>query len=202
MVTKTQLALRRAQMDRTVANAINDFIDAKRAENLSPKTLHWYRWLLEKFAASLDDQRLASLSLAQARVFVAELQARNTRYEDHPISPRKEGGLSDYTVSAYVRTLKVFSHWLADEGYTKADLFARLKRPKVGYVPFGVGTKRALDRYLNTFRPDSEAREVFLSDDGTPLTYNGLKAEDVGTHNGQYDAALPASSVRPRQGPT
>ena len=113
MATRTQDALRRAQMERTVQQAIDDFIDAKQAENLSAKTLSWYRWLLEKFAASLDDPHLRALTLAQARAFVAQLQGRTARYEHHPISPRKEGGLSDYTIAAYVRTLKVFSAWLA-----------------------------------------------------------------------------------------
>lgn len=142
--------------------------------------------------------------------------------------------------------LKVFATWLFEEGYTRTDIFGRLKRPKVGepvievlsdgevgrimecinpntfigsrnyaivlvlldtgisaselcgltlehtdieggeikvlgkgkkerYVPFGAGTKRALVRYINMFRPPSDSEELFLSEDGNALTYNGLK---------------------------
>ena len=99
MAARTQEALWRAKMERTVGQAIDDFIDAKRAENLSPKTLNWYRWLQEKFPASLADQRLASLTLAHARSFVAELQAREVRYEHHPVSPR---AYADVCLAAYI----------------------------------------------------------------------------------------------------
>ncbi len=58
MATRTEEALRRATVERTIQQAIDDFVDAKRAENLSAKTLNWYRWLLKKFAGSLNDQRL------------------------------------------------------------------------------------------------------------------------------------------------
>lgn len=239
-------ALRRERMEITVPTLITYFLSTKQTDNLSTVTVAWYGWLLRKFADTLEDNHLSHLTLEDARRFVASLQARVTRYVDHPVSPEKQGGLSPYTVSAYVRALKVFSTWLYDEKYTKTDLFARLKRPKLPkteitvltedekrrifesinqntmtgsrtfaimlmlldtglranelcelklenvnldsqrmkvlgkgnkerWVPFGLRVKKALMRYLNAFRPESECDNVFLTDEGNPLTYNALK---------------------------
>ena len=87
MVTRTQSALRRGKMETTVSTLIDYFIATKRTEGLSDKTVAWYEWLLRKFAASLKDEHLASLALQDARDFVASLQSRQTRYEDHPRAP-------------------------------------------------------------------------------------------------------------------
>ena len=140
----------------------------------------------------------------------------------------------------------MFSKWLLEEGYTKSDLFARLKVPKtpetvievlsdeeirrlvseinpqslIGarlyaivlllldtglratelctltqantdladssvkvmgkgkkerVLYFSPETKKAIHRYLTVYRPENDRPELFLSDDGSPLTYNGLK---------------------------
>ena len=62
---------------------------------------------------------------------MAHLQNRTTRFEAHPLTPPQEGGLSPYTVHGYVRTLKVFAAWLAEEGLTGTNVLARLKKPKL-----------------------------------------------------------------------
>ncbi len=88
-------------MELTLPSLVDEFIAAKQIEGRSAKTLSWYRWLLGKFSASMTDNRLPNFTLASARDFVAGLQARTTRYEHHPISPEKQGGLSVSTISAY-----------------------------------------------------------------------------------------------------
>ena len=233
-------------METTLSAYVDDFIATKKTEGRSVKTLSWYQWLLGKFCAYANDPALANFTLPMVRGFVAALQDRDTRYENHPISHQVEGGLSPHTISAYVRTLKVFSAWLAEEGYTKTDVLTKLKRPKLPetvievltdkeinrivddinpnthmgsrslaivlllydtgiranelctltlenldllqnefkvrgkgnkerVIPLGNGVKRAITRYVTAYRPESNAREVFLSDEGTALTYNGLK---------------------------
>jgi site-specific recombinase XerD len=233
-------------MDTKISTYIAEFVATKQTEGLSPKTITWYRWLLGKFVAAVGDIRLGELTITQAREFIASLQNRTTRYEDHPKAHVKPGGLSAYTISAYVRTLKVFSRWLLEEGYTRSDLFARLRIPRtpdtiidvlsddeihrlIDYINpstligarlyaivlllldtgiraselcaltlahtdltdnaikvmgkgkkerlvyFSPSTKKAIHRYLTIYRPEGNCDRLFLSDDGTPLTYNGLR---------------------------
>ena len=237
---------RRRIMDTNLKTYISEFVATKQTEGLSAKTTDWYRWLLGKFSEGVGDIKLADLTLACARGFVAGLQSRDTRYPVHPKSPVKAGGLSANTISAYVRTLKVFSKWLLEEGYAKTDIFARLKIPKVPdtiievltdeeirrlvdcinptsligsrlyaiilllldtgiraselctltlantdlddgsikvmgkgkkerEIYFSASTKKAIHRYLTIYRPESDCLNLFLSDDGTALTYNGLR---------------------------
>ena len=190
--------------------------------------MNLYREFLCKYSSFLGEKpTLKEMTLDSARSFVASLQSRTTRYEGHPINHVREGGLSPYTVHCYVRILKTFSAWLNDEGFTKVNVFSKLKRPKLptpviqvlseeeianvferinpncplgarlylivlllldtgiraselctltldntfvteGYskvsgkgnkeriVPFGATTKKALMRYLTTFRPESD----------------------------------------------
>ncbi len=119
-------------MQLTLPVLIDVFVSTKQTEGKSPKTTLWYKGNLNRFIAWLGGTpRLADFTLQNARAFVAHLQGRTTRYEDHPLSPEKEGGLSVHSIHAYVRTLKVFSSWLVEEGFTPTNALAKLKRPKL-----------------------------------------------------------------------
>ena len=121
-------------MELTLPTLIDLFITTKQTEGKSPRTLNWYRDKLIHFARYLgngSEAKLKDLSLDDARSFIAWLQNKPCRYSDHPLQPEKQGGLSPYTIHGYVRALKAFSSWLYEEGFTRRNLFARLKRPKV-----------------------------------------------------------------------
>ena len=232
-------------MDTSIPNLVDLFTATKLTEGKSPKTLTLYRDFLTKYSTSLGEKTtLREMTLDSARTFVASLQSRTTRYENHPINHVREGGLSPYTVHSYVRVFKTFSSWLADEGFLKINVFSKLKRPKLpttvieilspdeiasifarinpscpqgarlflvvlllldtgiraselctltlentfvkeGYikvsgkgdkeriVPFGATTKKALMRYLTTFRPQSDDPYLVLTSQGA-ITYTAL----------------------------
>ncbi len=243
---RTREALRREKMETSMGVLLEMFLSAKKIEGRTKNTILFYQRLLSRFVVFLGNCKIGLLSVEDARRFVAGLQAQQARYLDHPLTKEKSGGLTPGTISAYVRSLKAFSSWLYDEGYTKADLFSRLKRPslpepvievlsnaeitrmvesinpdcflgarmyamvlllldtgiratelttltventsfeeshikvlgkgrKERIVPFANGTKKAMLRYYTTFRPESSRPEFFLSVDGQPLTYSGLK---------------------------
>lgn len=224
---------------------IEMFATSKQIEGKSARTITWYRQTLTRFSGFTENPPLKELSLDQARSFIASLQNQTSRYNGHPLRPEEEGGLSSSTIHGYVRSLKSFSSWLYEEGYTSHNLLAKIKRPKVSkpvieilsdteiekiisainpncflgsrlyviilllldtgiranelctlttentfmdesyikvtgkgnkerIIPFGATTKKALIRYLNTFRPESDAKELILSTDGSSLTYFGL----------------------------
>jgi site-specific recombinase XerD len=238
--------VKKRKMDTTLDDLVEIYITTKRIEAKSPQTLIWYRNRLKVYSAFLGPTPpLKHLTLVTAREFIGHLQTRTTRYESHPLTPTRQGGLSPATVHGYVRTLKAFSHWLCDEGFIPVDVLQKLKRPKVPQtlievlsdqevdrilsdvnqncvigarmyaifmllldtgiradelctltlentnieqnfikvfgkgskerrVNFGGSTKKALMRYITLWRPQTEAKTLFLTNEGTPLTYSAL----------------------------
>jgi site-specific recombinase XerD len=77
------------------------------------------------------------------------------RYSHRPISPERSGELSPHTISGYVRTLKVFSKWLYDEGFTKEDLFLRLKRPRLPEPVIEVLSNREIAKVMDCINPNT-----------------------------------------------
>jgi len=73
---------------------------------------------------------IRDLMLEDGRDFIAFLQGRTKRFENHPYAPPQEGGLSVHTIRCHVRALKSFGTWLAEEGYTETSLFEQLVLPK------------------------------------------------------------------------
>jgi len=121
-------------MDLELTSLIDLYAATKQTEGRSPKTIGWYRNMLgrfERFVSNGHPARLSDLSIDDARAFVASLQSKTSRYQDHPFLKPKDGGLSPHTIHGYVRSLKAFSSWLAEEGLTDTNIFSRLKRPKL-----------------------------------------------------------------------
>jgi len=119
-------------METSLSTLANLFAATKQTEGRSIKTVALYRDFLGKFISYLGaDATVRQLTIDAARTFIAELQNRTTRYPGHPSIPEKQGGLSPFTVHCYVRTIKMFSAWLHEEGFTRSDTLARLRRPKL-----------------------------------------------------------------------
>lgn len=132
MPGRTQTLIRREKMEMSFATLIELFLATKKTEGKSPKTISWYGEFLRKFEEFLGSEaKIGDFTVENARAFIAHLQSRNCRFENHPLSPKQEGGLSPYTIHGYVRTLKVFASWLAEEGFTSTNVLARLKAPKL-----------------------------------------------------------------------
>jgi len=236
-------------MEQTIKALIEMFVATKQTEGRTAKTTEWYRQMITRFADYLGaEPTIKDFTIDNARLFIASLQQRETRYPNHPWREEVEGKLSANTVDGYVRALKAFSSWLAEEGYTRTNILSRLKRPKLPetmiqvlsdeevqtileginentllgarqylivlllydtgiraqelctltldnvdleenvikvmgkgrkerIVPFGSRTKKYLQRYLTTWRPEPDREDnnfLFLSPDGSPLTYSNL----------------------------
>ena len=117
-------------MDIRLSDLVKLFIDTRATENKSRETLLWYRKRLGHFIDFVGEEAtVKDLNLTHARSFVASLQAREARYENHPIAPTQPGGLSEHTIHGYVRALKALSTWAFQEGFTTTNALGRLKRP-------------------------------------------------------------------------
>jgi site-specific recombinase XerD len=137
--------------------AIELFLIAKQIEPTSPKTIRWYGSLLGHFADHVgngEGVRLQDISLDDGREFVAALQARTVRYDNHPYREPQAGGPSPSTVHAYVRTLKAFSTWLHEDGLTRDNMFARLKRPKLPKPVIKILTEQEIHSILDSINPN------------------------------------------------
>lgn len=135
---------------------IDLFIISRQIEGKSKKTTDWYRANLNRFAefvASDSPVTARSLSIDDGREFVAHLQGRTTRYGDHAMRPTATGGLSPYTVHAYVRTLKTFGSWLQEEGYASTHPFKRLKPPKLPETMIEILADDEIKRLLASINP-------------------------------------------------
>jgi site-specific recombinase XerD len=167
-------------MAQPLTDTIDLFTATKKTEGLSRKTTDWYDWILRQFAALLDNPSLSSLTLDDARHFVAYLQDRDERYVDHPKIPRKAGGLSPYTISGYVRTIKVFGKWLSDEGLTKVNLFTKLRRPKLPETIIEVLTDDEIYKLQDAINPKTvigaRVQAIFLL-----MLDTGIRASELCT---------------------
>lgn len=146
--------LRRERMEITLSDTINLFVITKETEGRSPKTTTWYRDLLTRFSDYLGNPRLAQVSIDDARRFIAYLQAKETRWEDHPISKPVAGKLSTSTIHAYIRALKAFSNWAAEEGFVKFPPFTRLKKPRLPETMIEVLSDDEVKRLLEAINPN------------------------------------------------
>lgn len=157
MRSRTGKDLRREGMDLSLITLIDLFAATKQTEGRSSKTVSWYRGMLAPFVEYVsndDPAKLSNINIDDARDFIASLQNRTTRYENHPLTPTQQGGLSPHTIHGYVRALKAFSSWLADEGYSDEDIFARLKRPKLPRPTINILSDEEINRLISAINPD------------------------------------------------
>lgn len=150
---KSSTILKRESMEMTLPVLIDLFIATKQSENKSANTLKWYRHMLSKFSDFLGGGTIKDFTLNNARAFVMHLQEREVRYENHPMSPIKQGGLRPSSVHGYVRTLKVFSSWLADDNYTTGNVLTKLKRPKLPETMIEILTQTEIESLFAELNP-------------------------------------------------
>jgi site-specific recombinase XerD len=91
-----------------------------------------------------------------------------------------------------VRALKAFSAWLCDEGFSRSDVLARLKRPKKELPIIDILTEAEIHRLINTINPACflgsrlYAAVLLLLDTGTRASeLRTLKTDDVRIEEGQ-----------------
>lgn len=123
----------------------DEFLLDCRARRLSPRTIAWYeanlRYFREWLGEDGQDDDLRALTLSNARRYSHHLAERPARLATFVATGARRGvhalttgsrPISPVSASGYLRTLKVFSRWLADEaqGYTPRDALAGLRLPK------------------------------------------------------------------------
>ncbi len=100
----------------TLRRAVDLFLGAKAAEGASPKTITWYRMILERAVRSFGaDRPVDRLTGPDLRAWLVELRTT----------------LAPVSVAGYVRTLKVLGNWLQAEGLAEASALRALRKQRV-----------------------------------------------------------------------
>jgi site-specific recombinase XerD len=117
--------------------ALDTLIDSYRLSNTadgkSPKTIEWYDTMLHAYSRyakqTFGNNSLNNLNRDNVRGYILYLRER-TRFQNHPYKHSDSQHLSSRTIQGHIRTLKAFSTWLFEEGYTSANMLKDLKLPK------------------------------------------------------------------------
>ncbi len=92
----------------TIDEVINRYELSNRADGKSPKTIAWYRDILNQFSAYLKTERypchLSAISLDIVRGYVLYLRHK-PKFKGHPFTPTQADYLSPRTVQCHVRAL-------------------------------------------------------------------------------------------------
>lgn len=133
------------------------YLDDLRVRGYKEKTIQGYRNKLGRFtrwAECVGATQLRDLDAALVKRYVTYLQGER-RWSTHPY-PRAtpQPQLSPVAIRNYVRDLKAFAAWLADEQYTAGNVLAGVRKPKADETP------------IDPFS-DDEIRRIFASLDPT-----------------------------------
>jgi len=117
----------------TIDELISRYDFNNKAESKSPKTIVWYRDILNQFSLYLQTEHypchLSAISLDIVRGYVLYLRHK-PKFKGHPFTPTQADYLSPKTVQGHARGLKSFFSWLYVEGYTPENRLKNLKIPK------------------------------------------------------------------------
>jgi integrase/recombinase XerC len=103
-----------------------------RTTNKSPRTVHWYNDKLELFNRFLGGRGvLADVTIPTVRSYIADLQSRDRKHVNNPLSSNQDGPLSSSYIAGFARSLRAFSSWLYEDGYTDTNVLKNLRPPKI-----------------------------------------------------------------------
>jgi integrase/recombinase XerD len=151
----------------TLHDLFGIFLQQKRIENKSDRTIDWYKDKVTKFFKHLESHghsTLVSAITAQHLTdFLSAETTRSSRFNDHPNRRQLAGGLSPYSLHAYVRGLRSFFGWVHQEGYTQTHLAAKLKAPKLPKDMVAALSEEQISAILATIQPNTALGARFLA---------------------------------------
>lgn len=93
------------------ANTLELFLDDKRLQKRSEKTIHTYKQALSHFAKYCADNELIGNEEDCVRRYIHWLTFEKTKWDDHPTNHSEVVGVSARTVNNAIRFLRVFYNW-------------------------------------------------------------------------------------------
>jgi len=131
-----------------LAHLVNAYQNDLRVRNYKPKTINGYAKNLTTFVNWAEAQgktTLADLDAELVKRYIRYLQEKPKYAERHYATTSTEH-VSAAAIRNYVRDVKTFARWLAEEQYTAAHVLANVKTPKADETPIQPFTDEDLDR--------------------------------------------------------
>lgn len=113
-VTKAQ-----KQIKIDVEKHVADFLESKRIEKRSPKTISAYAQVLDQFRKWYVEDGRKEITTDLLRDYIGYLTTDKIRWDDHPTSPNGAAGLSARTINNVIRNMRIFFNYLVKERIIK-----------------------------------------------------------------------------------
>lgn len=94
---------------------IDRFLNVKRTERRSPRTVAAYAQTLDHFRKWYEDSGRTEITTELLREYIEYLSFKKERWDDHPTSPKGDIGLSARTVNNVIRNMRIFFNYLVRE---------------------------------------------------------------------------------------
>ena len=190
----------------TLQDALVAYRTYARAEGKSPKTISWVVFSVGYFADFLgsEQQDIGKITGNDLRRFIIALQDK-PKFSNHPYNRQQEKKLSAQSIETYCRGIKSLFGFLKREGFTRNNVMAKVKMPKVPEIVIPTFSEPEIARLLA--QPNRGTSEGFrdycllltLIDTGIRLSeLADLKAEDVDSPLDEHRDVCPAMRTRGR----
>jgi site-specific recombinase XerD len=170
--------MRSSQQDATVVpyhQAMTDFMLYNRAARLANKTLGFYEHQLKKFGQFCSEREIRCIDAISAtviRAYLVDMEAR---------------GMSDYTVHAAARSIRVFLRFCVREEYIASSPMTKVAMPRIDKRILPALAPDEVHRLLNVCTSErDQAIVVFLLDTGCRVSeLVNLDIADVDMKSGE-----------------
>lgn len=110
-----------------LCDAIDNFIVAREAQGLTPKSLIAYRERLNPFCKFLNCPSLHRVGPTEVDSYLVFLQRRTVKYVNNPYRPPENERLSPATIEGIKVTLKTFFNWCVERNHISESPCAHLR---------------------------------------------------------------------------
>ncbi len=105
---------------------IEKFLEARRLENKSPKTIKTYGQTLGKFAEWLESVESPDITSDVICDYIRYMTEEKEKWSDHPTNPTQGVGISPRTINKIIRVLRVFFNFLVNERIISEKMIYKL----------------------------------------------------------------------------
>ena len=115
---------------KTLGDFITIYQNFAESENKSQRTIETVTSAVYQFGTFLEGNcNPSNIKPDDLRRCIAELQSR-TRWSQHPTIKQDHGSLSQSSIACYVRSIRSFWSWMANEGFIEHNTFSCVKVPR------------------------------------------------------------------------
>ncbi|HEX6797180.1 MAG TPA: tyrosine-type recombinase/integrase [Ktedonobacterales bacterium] len=132
----------------TLTHLVTAYLEDLQVRNYKPKTIHGYAKNLSMFVNWAETQSattLADLNPDLVKRYIRYLQEK-PKYAERGYATLGAERVSAAAIRNYIRDVKTFARWLAEEHYTPTHVLAAVKTPKADETPIEPFTDEELER--------------------------------------------------------